>query len=288
MNNYKEQPRLIFRDTIQKNLIGPGSDVFSSNNEEEIISDYPLSRYFSGILFPEREIDIKKDSIGLNIEVNTNAETEDGEDNQKEFENDNTIESEEVEEKFDKKLKEENDNEYSEANQYFPSNFGLTFCVSKETKKIDIAFSFAKYKQIKPVDAKIIIDEKVFKDFINHPLYPLGNVLIYDNGFMSLNKDSFSSSGLSVYTLKERFKQQEQQAELINTVVYRKVELLLGRLWERVKQEPLLITLNLNENNEDEAKEFSLIENSDNKKILTCYYKKIYETNYGKFVMELL
>lgn len=288
MNDYKEQPRLIFRDTIQKNLIGPGSDVFSSNNEEEIISDYPLSRYFSGILFPEREIDIKKDSIGLNIEVNTNAETEDGEDDLKEFETDNTIESEEVEEKFDKKLKEENDNEYSEANQYFPSNFGLTFCVSKETEKIDIAFSFAKYKQIKPVDAKIIIEENVFKDFINHPLYPLGNVLVYDKGFMSLNKDSFSSSGLSVYTLKERFKQQEQQAELINTVVYRKVELLLGRLWERVKQEPLLITLNLNQNNEDDAKEFSLIENSDNKKILTCYYKKIYETNYGKFVKILM
>lgn len=288
MNNYKEQPRLIFRDTIQKNLIGPGSDVFSNNNKGEIISDYPLSRYFSGILFPEREIDTKIDSIGLNIEVNTNAETEDGEDDQKEFDADNSIENEEVEEKFDKKLKEEGDNEYSEANQYFPSNFGLTFCVSKETKKIDINFSFAKYKQIKSVDAKILIDEKQFNDFINHPLYPLGNVLVYDNGFMSFNKETFSSSGLSVYTLKERFKQQEQQTELINTAVYRKVELLLGRLWERIIQKPLSITLNLNENKEDEAKEFSLIENSDDKKILTCYYKKIYETNYGKFVKILM
>ena len=86
MNDYKVQPRLIFRDTIQKNLIGPGSDVFSSNKEEEIISDYPLSRYFSGILFPEREIDIKKDSIGLNDEANANAGILNGKDDQKEFE----------------------------------------------------------------------------------------------------------------------------------------------------------------------------------------------------------
>ena len=52
MSNYTNEPRLIFRDTIQKNLIGPGSDVFISDIENEIISDYPLSRYYSGILFP--------------------------------------------------------------------------------------------------------------------------------------------------------------------------------------------------------------------------------------------
>ncbi|GAA6768676.1 hypothetical protein AAFH68_46320 [Flavobacterium sp. CGRL1] len=97
--NYKEQPRLIFRDTIQKNLIGPGSDVFTINNEEEIISDYPLSRYFSGILFPEKKIDVRYDSVGLNIETNTNAETENGENSPEEFGFDYIIENEEQEEK---------------------------------------------------------------------------------------------------------------------------------------------------------------------------------------------
>jgi len=71
MNNYLEEPRLIFRDTIEKNLIGPGSDVFISDNENEIISDYPLSRYYSGILFPERDMEV---SIGEKETNDANAE----------------------------------------------------------------------------------------------------------------------------------------------------------------------------------------------------------------------
>jgi len=70
MNKYINEPRLIFRDTIQKNLIGPGSDVFVSDIENEIISDYPLSRYYSGILFPEKEIAQTKDTIGENADDN--------------------------------------------------------------------------------------------------------------------------------------------------------------------------------------------------------------------------
>jgi len=81
MNNYIDEPRLIFRDTIKNNLIGPGSDVFVSNAEEEIISDYPLSRYFSGILFPEKQVDnTQKDSIGNNANVNANTAIEDSTD----------------------------------------------------------------------------------------------------------------------------------------------------------------------------------------------------------------
>lgn len=63
MTKYNEEPRLIFRDTIKDNLIGPGSDVFISDNENEIISDYPLSRYYSGILFPERDVEEPKKDI---------------------------------------------------------------------------------------------------------------------------------------------------------------------------------------------------------------------------------
>ena len=77
MNKYKDEQRLIFRDTIQDNLIGPGSDVFLSDNEEEIISSYPLSRYYSGILFPERE-STNDDSVGDNDNTNANSELLDG------------------------------------------------------------------------------------------------------------------------------------------------------------------------------------------------------------------
>jgi hypothetical protein len=71
MNKYLDEPRLIFRDTIKDNLIGPGSDVFISDNENEIISDYPLSRYYSGILFPERDMEVsKKEKKNANANAN--------------------------------------------------------------------------------------------------------------------------------------------------------------------------------------------------------------------------
>ncbi|MDX9705710.1 MAG: helicase, partial [Weeksellaceae bacterium] len=150
MNNYVNEPRLIFRDSIQNNLIGPGSDVFVSNSENEIISDYPLSRYYSGILFPERDIDeLKKDSIGKNADANANAETEDDnkdvppppENNSMEDENDNDYNN------TAKPPKSEDDKDYSEANQYFPTNFGLTFCVPKDAKTLTVTFNYAKYIQ---------------------------------------------------------------------------------------------------------------------------------------------
>ena len=46
--------RDIFQHRIYKGLIGPGSDSFGLPDEEEIISDYPLQRYFSAVLFPEK------------------------------------------------------------------------------------------------------------------------------------------------------------------------------------------------------------------------------------------
>lgn len=87
MNNYLDEPRLIFRDTIKKNLIGPGSDVFTSDKENEIISDKPLNRYYSGILFPERDMEI---SIGEKQTIDDNAEIEDSDFETEIQENENT------------------------------------------------------------------------------------------------------------------------------------------------------------------------------------------------------
>ena len=64
--------------------------------------------------------------------------------------------------------------------------------------------------------------------------------------------------------------------------------MLLGRLWKRVKIEPKVVELNLTEINFDESKEYPLAQNQEDNSIVTCYYKKIYETNYGKFIKILL
>lgn len=284
MSNYTNEPRLIFRDTIKKNLIGPGSDVFVSDSENEIISDYPLSRYFSGILFPERDVET---SVGEKESIDANAEIEDGNpDTDLTFDN-NEVEDD-FEEDVDKSKAIEPEKEYSEANQYFPTNFGLTFCVPKDAKSLTITFNYAKYTQIEATKASIEIDEVDYKWFSEHPHNSVSKYFKYEKGFMYLNKEEYDKGGLSVRNYKDRFRENEQQKELINSTAFKKGELLLGRLWKRVKRESLPVELNLTEIINDESKEYPIDQNQEDNSIVTCYYKKIYETKYGKFIKILL
>jgi len=282
MNNYLEEPRLIFRDTIEKNLIGPGSDVFISDNENEIISDYPLSRYYSGILFPERDMEV---SIGEKETNDANAEIEDGDFETETPVTDNMHDG--SDEDIDKSKNVEPEKEYSEANQYFPTNFGLTFCVPKDAKNLTVTFNYAKYIQIKPTEATIEIAEEDFKKFSENPYNSVTKYFKYENGQMSLNKEEFDEGGLSVHNYRSKFKENERQTKLLDSIAYKKGEMLLGRLWKRVKIEPKIVEINLSKINYDESKEYPLDQREDNS-IVTCYYKKIYETNYGKFIKILL
>lgn len=283
MNNYLKEPRLIFRDTIKNNLIGPGSDVFISDIDNEIISDYPLSRYYSGILFPERDMEV---SIGEKETHDANAEIED--DNIETVIPETNSTDENFDEDIDKSKNVELEKEYSEANQYFPTNFGLTFCVPKDAETLTVTFNYAKYIQIKPTEATIEISEDDFKKFSENPYNSVSKYFKYENGLMSLNKEEFDKGDLSVHTYRNRFKENEQQTELIDSVAYKKGELLLGRLWKRVKIEPKIVEVNLTEVNIDESKEYPLDLNQDDNSIVTCFYKKIYETHYGKFIKILL
>ncbi|PWJ57593.1 helicase-like protein [Dyadobacter jejuensis] len=288
MSNYLNEPRLLFRDTIQQNLIGPGSDVLISDSDNEIISDYPLSRYFSGILFPERDIDDpKKDGIGKNADANANAEIED--DNLDTDLNQTNDSENDFDEDVDKSKNVEPEKEYSEANQYFPTNFGLTFCVPKNAESLTVTFNYAKYIQINPTDAVIEISEADFRKFSENPYNSVSKYFNYENGLMSLNKEEFDKGGLSVRNYRSRFKENEQQQELIDSTGYKKGELILGqRLWKRVKREPVIVPLNLMGINADESKEYPLDQHQEDNSIITCYYKKIYETQFGKFIKILL
>lgn len=283
MNNYIDEPRLIFRDTIKDNLIGPGSDVFISDYENEIISDYPLSRYYSGILFPERDMEV---SIGEKETHDANAEIED--DNIETEIPETDVTNDNSDEDIDKSKNIEPEKEYSEANQYFPTNFGLTICVPKEAKTLTVTFSYAKYTQIESTSATIEISEDDFKKFSENPYNSVTKYFKYENGLMSLNKEEFDKGGLSVRNYRSRFKENEQQTELLDSVAYKKGELLLGRLWKRIKIEPKIVELNLTEINFDESKEYPLDQNQEDNSVVTCYYKRIYETNYGKFIKILL
>ena len=91
-NNHDSIARDVFQARIRKGLLGPGSDIFVSEKDisDEIIADYPLQRYYTGVLFPEREkvktLDEKADAeINNETDINENAlfetENEDSENN---------------------------------------------------------------------------------------------------------------------------------------------------------------------------------------------------------------
>jgi hypothetical protein len=287
-NKYIQEPRLIFRDTIQKNLIGPGSDILITDAENEIISDFPLSRYFSGIVFPEKIIDAIQDSFGFDNESNANAETIDDNAgiNNSIIETNDSIQVED--DNSEKKSKVNSDNEYSEANQYFPTNFGLTFCVPNDQKEISVEFIYAKYKQLKPLEAKVEIPLEDFDKFYNHPFNTIKQYLVFENGFLMFNRETFGKSSLTVRNLKKIFQEHEQQKELIDSVGYKKVELLLGRLWQRLPNEQKIIKINLEDKNSNEAIPIPLEVEEETKETITCFYKKVLQTNHGKFIKILL
>lgn len=287
-NKYIEEPRLIFRDTIQKNLIGPGSDILISDAENEIISDYPLSRYFSGIVFPEKIVDPIQDSFGFDNESNANAETID---DKMEITNDLVENNDYIhveDDNTEKKSKVNSDSEYSEANQYFPTNFGLTFCVPNDQKEITVEFIYAKYKQLKPIEGKVEITQEDFEKFHSHPFNTIKQHLVFENGFLMFNKETFGKSGINIRNLKKTFQEHEQQKELIDSVGYKKIELLLGRLWKRLPNELKIIKINLEDNNSNEATPIALEIEEETKETITCFYKKVLQTNHGKFIKILL
>ena len=148
MNNNRKQ--VISR--VQKELIGPGSDLFECedkiNFSDEIIADKPLSRYFSGILYP------KQTAIG-------DFQEDDDENEETPFEvaEENKIENAETEER-DKtvEVKEDDKEVQYSASTFFPSQYGISFAISKKCPELKIKLSFGNYKKAKAKEISIFYD----------------------------------------------------------------------------------------------------------------------------------
>jgi hypothetical protein len=134
---------------VQKELIGPGSDIFKCFDKarftDEVIEGKPLQRYFSAILFPKQVAKNGADDAQNEL---TDSDEDDillGEDNtQNEPTNENGNDTEGV----DKEEGPTTQPQYT-ANTFFPSQFGLSFCVSKDCHSVDIEVSFGNYKKAK-------------------------------------------------------------------------------------------------------------------------------------------
>lgn len=149
------QNRIKLISRIKKELIGTGSDIFvCSDNEDytdEVIEGKPLQRYFSAILFPKQKSIDGSDLVG-----DSNDDTEELEVSETEIlliENVTAAEKTEKD-KVDSYIHSlepaEDDREVRyTTNTFFPSQYGLSFCVAKNCIELEIHLTFGNYKKAK-------------------------------------------------------------------------------------------------------------------------------------------
>ncbi len=237
-----EKARDIIQGRILKGMIGPGSDTWGVEDKEEIISDYPLKRYFSGIVFPDK-------TICKTIDEKENADAE----------SDASIESNETnEEGFEKQKEDEtmissianpNDDEIKiSQNNFFPTNIGLSIALQKDIKSIDVTFSFGLYYQPKQSEIKIKINQAGYDSFFEEGIpIPLTwrDKLKYEGGFMFLERDlkgeqTKPERGNGEYGQFDKFKhssnlkRQTEEGGYFSAYHYiNYLEKLVSRVWKR-------------------------------------------------------
>jgi hypothetical protein len=181
-----------FQQRIAKGMIGPGSDIWGLPDDEEIISnDTPIQRYFSGILFPEKDLASCKNQNDLDdAEVQNLSEPTDVDDQEKDTDPE---ESKEGEQKAS-----ESDEDRVSKTSFFPTNIGLSVCLPSNISEIAVLFSFGLYYQPKNKEVKIKISEEGYHSFFNEKIpYQLlfKEILKYENGFMFLERELKGNMG---------------------------------------------------------------------------------------------
>lgn len=135
------EARDIYIDRIKRELIGPGSDIFycSDDFSDEIIEGKPLTRYYSGILFPPIDPEFGEEQAQDDDDDPINLDPDSDQDN---FSN---LDSNNRDDEFDQT---DDDETFKlRTKLYFPTNIGLTFCIPEETQTISLKLSFGTYKK---------------------------------------------------------------------------------------------------------------------------------------------
>ncbi len=176
-----------FQTRIQKGLLGAGSDSWGVDDSEELISDTPLNRYYTGVLFPEMDISTSKGEEDTEI-PDENEEQEDDIDENQHEESQTDIE-------LEKNDEDKEDDDQKVINRFFPNSMGITFCVPNDTKSIQVEFSFGLYYQAKRIELKIKIEEATYQTLIHDNTFPLMYLLNYENGFLSLISEPKGNKG---------------------------------------------------------------------------------------------
>jgi hypothetical protein len=273
-----------FQERISKGMIGPGSDTWGLPDEEEIISnDTPLQRYFSGILFPDKEQCNTQTNLD-DAEIQSQSESDDETDEQQIEKN------EEFSESNSQSLNQSETDKISKTS-FFPTNIGLSISVPKEINKLNVTFSFGLYYQPKNKEIKIKIAEAGYNSFFDENIpyqLPFKDILKYEDGFMLLERELKGNTGgkkkrSEEYLAFDEFKKKNTNLKDSSAKYYIDyLEKLIsqGRIWKR-KNNKTTLSLSTKETLEPVQIELDQIFHKNTK---VGYNVKVIEQNDKKFV----
>ncbi len=177
-----------FQSRIEKGLLGAGSDSWGVDDSEELISDTPLNRYYTGILFPQ--MDLPKGEFDPEPKADDTTENDDEHSDDSSIEDNPNIETQaNITEDKSQEDKENKEDEEKAINRFFPNSMGITFCLPSHVKTIQAEFSFGLYRLAKRSELKIKFPENAYQTLLNDADFPLAHLLDYNNGFLSLKKE---------------------------------------------------------------------------------------------------
>lgn len=222
-----------FQHRIQKGLIGTGSDSFGMPDEEEIITDYPLQRYYSAVIFPEKKFSAtEQDEDDEEVKAATEEPNSlDPEDiiSENKSENDATTIS-----KNDSKS--EDESKVSQ-NHFNPNNFGLTFCIDTSVESIEVDFSGGFYYLPSQEEIKIKMPENGFQFYVDeNNLFPFKEILKFEYGYLFLTR---GLKGDKMFPRTEEYKQYDdyKKSEIFKDRPIKNwihfFDKLIGRTWKR-------------------------------------------------------
>ncbi|MBF9223640.1 DEAD/DEAH box helicase [Hymenobacter ruricola] len=142
-------PRDFFTHRLESSLLGPGSDTYTGDPATEVLDDFPLQRYYTGILFPDRaaEQDPGTDEEEY-ARANLADEPDEADDNEPtgaEIHPEAGVAADGIPAPVPADAPEGRD-EYAAANHYFPSNLGLTCCVPAAAGQLRVTVRGASYR----------------------------------------------------------------------------------------------------------------------------------------------
>lgn len=218
-----EKARILIYENVKKELLGPGSEDIGGDIEHELITDPPITRYSTGILFPQK--------TAMGQEVDSTVDFENNSNNYKEEQEELDVVKEEIEAKYKSEYIRANiesqnfEAKISMSNEMKPSSMGLTFFAKGDIKELSIRIKGAKYRKSTLKDCCVLYEgEDYFKE------NELKEYVYREDNCLKL-KQNLTYKIIKEYKDNERFKDDFEYKSFI-TVLYALARQVKGEKYE--------------------------------------------------------